>query len=83
MSRCWCNNAVRLLKRGTDISVRVDPALGSMGKRLDSILCDIARLPLSPPMEELLARHHQAEAKEGNCSNATRIDGSGAQIRRT
>ena len=33
---------------------RLDPALKSLGKRLDSILWDIAQLPLSPPIEELL-----------------------------
>jgi hypothetical protein len=43
---------------------RLDPALKSLGKRLDNILCDIARLPLSPPIEELLKRLELAEAKQ-------------------
>ena len=43
---------------------RLDPALKSLGKRLDSILWDIAQLPLSPPIEELLKRLELAEAKQ-------------------
>ncbi len=42
---------------------RLDPALKSLGKRLDSILWDIARLPLSPPIDELLKRLELAEAR--------------------
>jgi hypothetical protein len=43
---------------------RLDPALKSLGKRLDNILCDIARLPLSPPMDELLQQLHRTEQDE-------------------
>ena len=43
---------------------RLDPALKCLGKRLDSILWDIARLPLSPPIEDLLKRLELAEAKQ-------------------
>jgi hypothetical protein len=34
-----------------------------LGKRLDSILWDIARLPLSPPIEELLNRLELTEKR--------------------
>ena len=40
---------------------KLDPTLKSLGKRLDSILIDIARLPLSPPIEELVRRLHDGE----------------------
>lgn len=40
---------------------KLDPTLKGLGKRLDSILIDIARLPLSPPLEELLRQLHDGE----------------------
>jgi hypothetical protein len=42
---------------------KMDPTLKSLGKRLDSILFDIARLPLSPTIEELLKRLDQDKKK--------------------
>ena len=42
---------------------RLDPALKSLGKRLDSILWDIARLPLSPPIDELLKQLELVEVR--------------------
>ena len=40
---------------------KLDPTLKSLGKRLDSILIDISRLPLSPSIEELLRRLHDGK----------------------
>lgn len=43
---------------------KLDPTLARLGKRLDSILWDIAQLPLSPPLEELLQRLRSAEREQ-------------------
>lgn len=40
---------------------KLDPTLRGLGRHLNSILIDISRLPLSPPMEELLRRLHGGE----------------------
>jgi hypothetical protein len=42
---------------------KLDPTLKGLGKRLDSILIDISRLPLSPPIEELLRQLHDGGKK--------------------
>ena len=53
----------RACETASPACVCVAPLIKSLGKRLDSILCDIARLPLSPPIEELLARLEHAEGR--------------------
>jgi hypothetical protein len=47
---------------------KLDPTLKSLGRRLDSILVDISRLPLSPPIAELLRRLHDGEKKRSTPS---------------
>ena len=47
---------------------KLSPTLKSLGKRLDGILLDIARLPLSPPIEELLRQLH--EGKNGRSKSS-------------
>jgi hypothetical protein len=42
---------------------KLDPTLKSLGKRLDSILVDISRLPLSPPIAELLGQLESGKKK--------------------
>jgi hypothetical protein len=42
---------------------KLDPTLKGLGKRLDSILIDISRLPLSPPIDELLRQLRDGEKR--------------------
>jgi hypothetical protein len=48
--------------------LKLNPTLRSLGRRLDAILIEIARLPLSPPIEELLRQLQDGESERSKPS---------------
>jgi hypothetical protein len=48
--------------------LKLNPTLKSLGKRLDAILIEIARLPLSPPIEDLLRQLHEGQSERSKPS---------------